>query len=67
MQRTKTTKPLLFGKRNYQLMLLGIAVITLGFVLMAGKTDIISPTKIIAGPLVVLTGFGIEFWAIFKR
>ena len=32
----KEKKKLLFGKRNYQLMILGLVFITLGFFLMSG-------------------------------
>jgi hypothetical protein len=45
-------------------MLIGIGVLILGFILMSGTTDIMSNTKIILAPFLVLVGFGIEFYAI---
>lgn len=60
-------KELLFGKENYLIMLAGLAVIALGFVLMYGKEDIFSATKITVAPLLVLLGFVIEVFAIFRK
>lgn len=56
-----------FGKSNYRLMLLGIAVVILGFILMIGDTDIYSFRKIVLAPVVVLAGFAIGFLAILKK
>jgi hypothetical protein len=57
----------IFEKSNYVWLIISIAVVTLGFVLMAGTTDIYSNTKIVIAPIVVLTGFGIGFYAILKK
>jgi len=57
----------IFGKTNYLWFVISIAVVTLGFFLMAGTTDIYSSTKIVVAPVVVLAGFGIGFYAILKR
>ena len=56
-----------FGKSNYRLMLLGIAVAVIGFLLMAGETDIYEFRKIVLAPIVVLAGFAIGFIAILKK
>lgn len=56
-----------FGKENYLWLIISIAVVTLGFVLMSGKTDIYSTTKIVIAPVVVLAGFGLGFYAILKK
>ncbi|MOA59355.1 hypothetical protein D3C78_1839480 [compost metagenome] len=48
-------------------MLIGLAVIILGFVWMSGTTDIMSSTKLVVAPILVLAGFVIEFFAIFKK
>ncbi len=58
---------LIFEKSNYIWFIISIAVVTLGFVLMAGTTDIYSNTKIVVAPIVVLAGFGIGFYAILKK
>ncbi len=57
----------IFGKTNYLWFVISIAVVTLGFFLMAGTTDIYSTTKIVVAPVVVLAGFGIGFYAILKK
>ncbi|MFD0750645.1 DUF3098 domain-containing protein [Mucilaginibacter calamicampi] len=57
----------IFGKTNYLWFVISIAVVTLGFFLMAGTTDIYSSTKIVVAPVVVLAGFGIGFYAILKK
>jgi hypothetical protein len=56
-----------FGKSNYRLMLISIAVVALGFILMIGDTDIYDTRKIVIAPIVVLIGFGIGFFAILKK
>lgn len=56
-----------FGKGNYRLMLLSIAVVVLGFLLMIGETDIYEFRKIVLAPIVVLAGFAIGFIAILKK
>ena len=65
--KEQTNKDLVFGKKNYQLMLLSILVVTLGFILMIGDTDIYDFRKIVLAPMVVLIGFGIGFFAILKK
>lgn len=60
-------EPFVFGKSNYRLMLVGIAVVILGFILMIGDTDIYDFRKIILAPAVVLAGFAIGFFAILKK
>ena len=62
-----TSMHFIFDKGNYRLFIIAIAVVALGFVLMAGTTDIYSTTKIVIAPLVVLGGFTIGFFAIFKK
>ena len=56
-----------FGKANYQLLAVSILIVALGFILMTGTTDIYSNTKIVVAPLVVLAGFGLAFYTIFKK
>ncbi|AZJ33370.1 MULTISPECIES: DUF3098 domain-containing protein [Tenacibaculum] len=66
----------LFGKRNYIIMLIGIAVIALGFILMAGggsddpnvfNPEIYSWRRIRLAPTLVIIGLGIEIYAIFAN
>jgi len=62
-----------FGKKNYTFMFIGLGVIALGFLLMAGggsddpnvfNPDIYSFRRIRLAPALVLLGFGIEVYAI---
>jgi hypothetical protein len=57
----------IFDKGNYRLLIISIAIVALGFILMSGTTDIYSTTKIVVAPLVVLAGFALGFFAIFKK
>ena len=62
--------------RNYILLAIGLVVIIVGFVLMAGGTkatpeefsyDIFSWRRITLAPIVVIAGFAFEIFAIMKR
>ena len=65
-----------FTRKNYMMMLIGIAIIILGFVLMAGggqhtatefDESIFSFRRITLAPIVVIAGFVFEIYAIMKR
>lgn len=56
-----------FGRANYRLMLISIAVVILGFILMVGETDIYDFRKTVLAPIVVLAGFALGFFAILKK
>ena len=56
-----------FHKGNYRLFFIAIAVVATGFILMNGNTDIYDFRKIVLAPVVVLSGFAIGFFAIFKK
>jgi hypothetical protein len=64
---TKPTAQFVFGKSNYRLFFIAIAVVFIGFMLMTGTTDIYDFRKIVLAPLTVLGGFAIGFFAIFKK
>lgn len=79
----KNKKPLhkqdlnfVFGKRNYTFMFIGLAVIALGFILMAGggsddpnvfNEEIYNFRRIRLAPALVLLGFGIQVYAILVK
>lgn len=65
-QPNKSKVNFIFDKSNYQWLIISIAVVLLGFILMIGQTDIYSFRKIVLAPIVVLTGFGLGFYAILK-
>ena len=56
-----------FEKINYQLFIASIIVVVIGFILMMGKEDIYSFTKITLAPLVVVSGFALGFVAILYK
>jgi hypothetical protein len=69
-------KEFLFGKKNYIIMLVGIAFIALGFVFMAGggsdnpevfNEEIYNWQRIRLAPTLVIIGLAIEFYAIFAN
>jgi hypothetical protein len=83
---TKTTAPLarkkavageLFGKENFKWMLIGVAVLILGFLLMAGggsddpnvfnADEVYSTRRITIAPIIILIGLAIEIYAIFRQ
>ena len=76
-KETNTNKnEFLFEKVNYKILLIGIAVITLGFILMSGggsedpavfSEDIFNFRRIRLAPTTVLVGFGITIYAILKN
>ena len=61
---------------NYRMILIGFAIVVLGFILMMGggsedpdqfNYDIFSFRRITLAPIVVLAGFGFVFWAIMRK
>jgi hypothetical protein len=71
-----------FGKENYKWMLIGLALIIVGFLLMLGadantvdgkldpnawNEDIFSIRRIRIAPLLVIAGFVVQVFAILKR
>ncbi|RYY35987.1 MAG: DUF3098 domain-containing protein [Sphingobacteriaceae bacterium] len=64
---TDTPVHFIFDKSNYVVFIVAVAIVALGFFLMAGTTDIYSTTKIVIAPIVVLAGFGVGFYAILRK
>ena len=73
MMKEQVKKEFIFGKKNYKFMLVGLAVIFLGFILMSGgasesdtvfNPDVFSFRRIRLAPFVVLVGLGVEIYAI---
>jgi hypothetical protein len=55
-----------FGKKNYQLMIIGLVVLVVGFIIMSvdGELHGFGFLGLTLGPIVVMAGFIIEIWAI---
>lgn len=58
-----------FGKENYKWMLIGLGVLLLGFIVMSmDKTQHGQGfLGLTLGPIIIVAGFVIEFFAIFKK
>lgn len=73
-KRRENAKPVfVFGKKNYKFMFIGLAIIALGFMLMAGggsddpnvfNPEIFNFRRIRLAPMLILMGFGIQVYAI---
>ena len=58
-----------FGKKNYQLMIIGVVTLVLGFVIMSSDSE---PhgcgfLGLTLGPMIVMAGFIIEILAILRK
>jgi hypothetical protein len=76
MEDKQQPQEFLFDKVNYKILLIGIAVIALGFILMSGggsddpkvfNEDIFNFRRIRLAPTTVLIGFGITIYSILKE
>lgn len=76
MESKKNLKSFLFGKRNYQILFVAIAMVALGYILMAGggsddpnifNPEIFNFRRIRLAPTLVISGFGIAIYAILVR
>lgn len=66
-----------FTPTNYKLLLIGLAIIGVGYVLMSGggngdpnafnADEVFSPRRITVAPIVCLVGYLFVFYAIMKR
>jgi len=75
-QQIQKNQEFLFDGINYKILLIGIAVIALGFILMSGggskdpnifNEDVFNFRRIRLAPPTVLIGFGITIYSIFKK
>ncbi|MEC8397232.1 MAG: DUF3098 domain-containing protein [Bacteroidota bacterium] len=73
MNNENPKKEFLFNKRNYRFLLLSIALIAIGFIIMAGggsedpnvfNPEIFNFRRIRLAPTIVLTGFGLAIYTI---
>jgi hypothetical protein len=65
-----------FSKENYRLMLIGLALMALGFILMIGggskdpndfSPDIFNFQRLTLAPVLILSGYVVEIFAIMKK
>jgi|TARA_B100000927_G_scaffold261268_1_gene231369 hypothetical protein len=73
MSNENPKKEFLFNKRNYRFLLLSIALIAIGFIIMAGggsedpnvfNPEIFNFRRIRLAPTIVLMGFGLAIYTI---
>jgi ABC-type dipeptide/oligopeptide/nickel transport system permease component len=66
----------IFGRRNYVFMIAGLLLIATGYALMAGggsddpkvfNDAIFNTRRLVIAPILVLSGFGMELYAIMTR
>ena len=77
MKNNEQKPEFLFDKINYKFLLIGIVVIAVGFILMSGggsedpkvfnEAELFSFRRIRLAPTLVLIGFGITIYSIFKK
>jgi hypothetical protein len=77
MKENENKNGFLFETINYKILLIGLAVIAIGFILMSGggsenpavfnEADLFSFRRIRIAPTVVLAGFGVVIYSIFKN
>jgi len=75
-RKENAKKNFIFGRQNYRWMFVGILLIALGFILMAGggsddpnvfNPEIFNDQRIRVAPTLILIGFGIQVYAILKN
>lgn len=77
MKENENNNGFLFDSVNYKILLIGLAVIAIGFILMSGggsddptvfnESELFSFRRIRLAPTTVLIGFGITIYSIFKN
>jgi hypothetical protein len=77
MKDNENKNGFLFESVNYKILIIGLAVIGLGFILMSGggsdnpkvfnEAELFSFRRIRLAPTLVLIGFGITIYSIFKN
>jgi hypothetical protein len=75
-QKSSFTSDFAFGKENYRLLLIGLALILIGFLLMIGggskdpnvfSDEIFNFRRLTLSPILVLAGYVVEIFAIMKK
>ena len=76
MKNNEQKPDFLFEQINYTFLLIGIAVIAVGFILMSGgasedptvfNPEVYNFRRIRLAPAIVLIGFGITVYSVFKK
>lgn len=65
--KRRTPTALVFEKRNYTFLLLGISLIVIGFVAMYVEGEFLGPISLNVSPLLILGGYAGVIYAILWR
>lgn len=64
----KTKEELVFTKKNYQLLIISMVIVIVGFLLMMGADgDIYDTRRTLIAPMTVLFGFAFGVYAVLKK
>lgn len=64
----KLKEELVFTKKNYQLLIISMVIVIVGFLLMMGADgDIYDTRRTLIAPMIVLFGFGFGVYAVLKK
>lgn len=76
-EKKSSISNLQLGKDNFVWMIIGIVIVALGMLLMAGgkspnpaefnQNEVYSTTRITIAPFLIIVGLGVEVYAIFKK
>lgn len=64
---TSAGRPLVFSRRNYHLLLLGVGLVVIGFAMMAIEHELDGFWSRNVAPLIVVAGYLEVIWAILWR
>ena len=76
LTNSSNDKKMTLSRKNYTLMAIGLGIIILGMILMAGggsdnpevfNYDMFSWRRITLAPIIIIAGFAFEVYAIMKR
>ena len=74
--KTEKDSGLVFSKENYTILLVGVALIVIGFIIMSGggsedpkvfSPEIFNQRRLTVAPIVVLSGFAVVMYSIMKK
>ncbi|MCO5254088.1 MAG: DUF3098 domain-containing protein [Bacteroidetes bacterium] len=69
-QTSKTMEPMVFGKKNYLLLIVSAVIVIIGFLLMTGNDGDVVDVKsrqLTIAPIVVMLGFGLAIYSVIAK
>lgn len=65
--RRRNRSPLVFERRNYLLLAIGVALVALGFALMSIENEFLGTISLYVAPIIILSGYAEIVYAILWR